>query len=183
MSTARVDPLRTVEAIASTRRRTLAARTRRVGGDPLQGQEPTAMTAQHREVTTPEDNLATARRYLAAVAGGAIGEELAAYYTPDVVQEEFPNRLVPNGARRGLAEMLEGAARGQQLMAAQTYDVDSALATGGQVALEVRWSGTLAIPLGSLPAGSVMRARIAIVLDFRDGKIAAQRNYDCYEPF
>jgi ketosteroid isomerase-like protein len=28
-----------------------------------------------------------------------------------------------------------------------------------------------------------MRAHIAAFLEFRDGKIVAQRNYDCYEPF
>jgi ketosteroid isomerase-like protein len=51
------------------------------------------------------------------------------------------------------------------------------------VALEVRWSGTLAVPVGSFPAGGEMRARFAVFLDFRDGKIVAQRNYDCFEPF
>jgi ketosteroid isomerase-like protein len=28
-----------------------------------------------------------------------------------------------------------------------------------------------------------MRAHIAAFLEFRDGRIVAQRNYDCYEPF
>ena len=36
-----------------------------------------------------------ARAYIAAVEGGATGDELAAFYHPDVVQHEFPNRLVP----------------------------------------------------------------------------------------
>ena len=41
----------------------------------------------------------------------------------------------------------------------------------------------LAIPLGTLPAGGEMRARFAVFLQFRDGKIVSQRNYDCFEPW
>ncbi|MEU5049278.1 hypothetical protein [Streptomyces sp. NPDC021096] len=55
------------------------------------------------------------------------------------------------------------------------------MAVGDQVALEVTWTGTLAVPLGDLPAGHVLRAHIAVFLEFREGKIRAQRNYDCYE--
>jgi len=134
-------------------------------------------------MTTEERNLATARDYLAAVENGATGEALAGWFTPDVVQEEFPNRLVPNGARRDLQAMLEGAVRGQTVMAGQRYEVLAAIASGERVALEVQWTGTLAIPLGSLPAGGQMRARFGVFLDFRDGRIAAQRNYDCFDPW
>jgi ketosteroid isomerase-like protein len=133
--------------------------------------------------TTEQANLETARAYLAAVEGGATGEALARWFTPDVVQEEFPNRLMPAGARRGLAELLDGAVRGQNVMSAQRYEVLSAIASRGRVALEVRWTGTLAIPLGSLPAGGEMRARFGVFLDFRGGRITAQRNDDCFDPF
>lgn len=46
-------------------------------------------------------NLATVRRYLAALERGVTGEALAAFFTPEVVQEELPNRLVELGAVRG----------------------------------------------------------------------------------
>jgi ketosteroid isomerase-like protein len=134
-------------------------------------------------MTLEQDNLATARRYLAAVENGATGAKLAPFFTPDVVQEEFPNRLVPNGARRDLAAILAGAERGHQVMAAQRYEVLDALAAGDAVALEVQWTGTLRVPLGSLPAGGAMRARFGVFLTFREGRIAAQRNYDCFEPW
>jgi ketosteroid isomerase-like protein len=136
-------------------------------------------------MTTEATNLETARAYLAAIGAGAgaTGEALARWFTPDVVQEEFPNRLVPAGARRGLREVLEGAERGQQVLSGQTYEVLTAMANGQRVALEVQWTGTLAIPLGSLGPGDAMRARFGVFLDFRDGRIAAQRNYDCFDPF
>lgn len=134
------------------------------------------MSAEH-------PHLSLARRYLAALEGGATGEALAAFFTPDVVQEEFPNRLVPQGARRGLAELLAGAERGQGVMAAQSFELLDALVSGDRVALEVRWTGTLAIPLGPLQPGGEMRARFAVFLEVRDGRIAAQRNYDCFDPW
>jgi ketosteroid isomerase-like protein len=132
---------------------------------------------------TEQANLKTAREYLVAIENGATGQALARWFTPDVVQEEFPNRLVPAGARRGLAELLEGAERGQKVLSGQRYEVLTAMASGDRVALEVQWTGTLAIPVGSLAAGDDMRARFAVFLDFRDGRIAAQRNYDCFDPF
>jgi ketosteroid isomerase-like protein len=130
-----------------------------------------------------DDRLTTARQYLAAIEQGATGDALAAFFAPDVVQEEFPNRLTPNGARRGLAEILEAAVRGRQVTTSQRYTVVNTIASGDQVALEVEWSATLAIPFGSIHAGGEMRARFAVFLEFRDGKIVRQRNYDCFEPF
>lgn len=123
------------------------------------------------------------RSYFAALEAGVVGDELAAFFTPDVVQEEFPNRLVPAGARRDLAALLEGAVKGQKVMREQRYQVLGAIESGNQVAVEVQWTGTLAIPLGTLPAGGEMRARFAVFIELRDGKIARQRNYDCFDPW
>jgi ketosteroid isomerase-like protein len=127
--------------------------------------------------------LELARRYFAALEGGATGEALAAFYAPDVVQEEFPNRQSPLGARRDLARILAAAARGQQVMAAQRFEVLQAVASGDRVVVEFRWAGTLAVPVGSLPAGYEMRGRFVVFMEFQDGRIVAQRNYDCFEPW
>lgn len=121
------------------------------------------------------------RAYFSALEAGATGASLATFYAPDVVQEEFPNRLNPSGARRDLAEILQGAERGQQLMAAQRYDILNLVAEGERVAVEFRWTGTLAVSVGSLTAGDELRGRCACFLEFRDGRIYRQRNYDCFE--
>ncbi len=128
-------------------------------------------------------NLDAARQYLAAIQRGATGDELAQFFTPDVTQEELPNRVVPDGKRRKLAGILEAAERGQKVLTGQRFEIRSAVATGERVILEVLWVGTLAIPFGTIPAGGEMRAHSAMFLEFRDGKIAAQRNYDCFEPW
>jgi hypothetical protein len=43
-------------------------------------------------------NLEIVRRYLASLESGAGEDEVAAFFAEGAVQEEFPNRLVPNGA-------------------------------------------------------------------------------------
>lgn len=68
-------------------------------------------------------------------------------------------------------------------MTRQLYEIRHALASGDHVALDVLWVCTLAISLGSIPAGGEMRAPFAVFIDFHDGKIGAQRNYDCFDPW
>jgi ketosteroid isomerase-like protein len=123
------------------------------------------------------------RDYLSAIEAGATGPALARFFTPDVVQEEFPNRLMPNGARRDLAAILEGAERGQKVLRRQTIQVHNVVSEGSTTVAELTWIGTLAVPIGTLAAGDEMKARFCIVLETEDGRIRAQRNYDCFDPF
>jgi len=129
-----------------------------------------------------DDLLRRAREYLEA-----IGREDALgplrFFADDVVQVEFPNRLLPNGATRDLAALRDAAERGRKVMTAQRFKVLNAIASGDQVAVEALWTGTLAVALGSIPAGGQMRARFAIFLTYRDGKIVRQHNYDCFDPW
>ena len=132
---------------------------------------------------TTTDNLAIARRYLEALESGADGKTLADFFTKDVVQEEFPNRLSPIGAHRDLSTLLEAARQGKKVMRAQRFEIRNSIVDGDNVALEVFWSGLLAVPVDTLPADSEMRAHISVWLEFRDGKIARQHNYDCFDPW
>ena len=131
----------------------------------------------------PSKNLETARRYLKAVEEFATGAALAAFFSPDVVHVQFPNRVVPHGSRCNLPEMVVASGRGKKEFARQRYEIRHEVANGDTVALEVFWEGTLAVPFDTLPAGEAMRAHFAVFLEFRGGKIVAQRNYDCYEPW
>ena len=140
-----------------------------------------ASTDQEAQATR---NLAIARQYLEALERRDDVEAIARLLHPALVQEEFPNQLNPRGAPSDRATMLERLARGRQVLTAERYEIVDALAAGERVALEVRWSGTLAVAFGEqLPAGSTMRARFAVFLEFRDGQVVAQRNYDCFEPW
>ncbi|MDP3493143.1 MAG: nuclear transport factor 2 family protein [Hyphomonadaceae bacterium] len=123
------------------------------------------------------------RAYIAAVEGGAVGDDLAAFYHPDAIQYEFPNRLTPGGAQRELPDILRGAESGARLMERQIYDVHTVTEVGDRVVLEYTWTGYPLTPVGSVRPGEAMRARICQVIEYEDGLIIRQRNYDCFEPF
>ena len=133
--------------------------------------------------TKTAGNLVTARDYLRAIEQGATGDALARFFTSDVVHELFPNKLAAQGGRSSLAQMLAAAEKGQQVLSSQHYEIQHEMESGNRVALEVLWTGTLALPVAGLQQGAQMRAHFAVFLEFRDGKIAAQRNYDCFDPW
>jgi ketosteroid isomerase-like protein len=130
----------------------------------------------------PSQNLSLARQYLKAIESGAGGDEMAHFFAPEIVVEIFPSTFFPKGSRSNLEGIRAAANRGKKVMSSQTYEVTNALATGDQVALEVIWTGTLAVPFQSIPADGQMRAHFAMFLLFKNGKIISQRNYDCYDP-
>lgn len=128
-------------------------------------------------------NVSVARQYLDAVASIESPDKVSEFYAPDVVIQEFPNRIAPNGRIRTSAQLREAYEQGQKLLQSQTYDIRNIVEAGDEVVMELEWTGTLAIPVMNLPAGSQMKAFVAMFLTFRDGKIVSQRNYDCYPPF
>lgn len=128
-------------------------------------------------------HLDTIREYFATIERGADFEEVAQFLSPDVVQREFSNRFVPEGATRGLADLRQAAERGGKVMQSQRYEILNAVSEGTRVALEVRWTGVLAVPVGKLAAGQTMRARFGVFFEFEGEKISQQHNYDCFDPF
>jgi ketosteroid isomerase-like protein len=121
-------------------------------------------------------------RYLAALERGVSGAELAEYFTADAREQGMPNPFSPRGDDRPLAEMLAASERGRQLFSAQRYELLSGVATAEWAAIEVLWTGTLAVAIDKLTVGSQLRARVALFFELRDGRIALVRHYDSYEP-
>jgi ketosteroid isomerase-like protein len=128
-------------------------------------------------------NASVARQYLKAVKSLGPLEDVAAFYAPDVVFQEFPNRIAPQGRIRIAGDLSAAYQKGLQLLRSQTYAVQRIIEAGDEVAVDLERTGVFAIPVMSLPAGSEMKAFVAMFLTFRDGKIISQRNYDCYSPF
>jgi predicted ester cyclase len=124
-------------------------------------------------------NIESIRNYLRAIESGVGRDAWGVLRAWSGIYN--PNLLLPKGNRHELAGALEGAERGRKLMAGQKYLITHEMAEGEQVALEVEWKGTLAVPFGTLPAGSQMKAYCAMFLEFKEGKIVGQRNYDCFE--
>lgn len=109
--------------------------------------------------------------------------ELIDFYHPEIEQTEYPNAVTKNTARRTLNDLKTTSEKGSNLLSEEKYEVKNLLSVGDTVVLECIWRGTLAIPVGNIPAGGQMTAYFAQVFEFRDGKIYRQRNYDCFEPF
>jgi len=120
------------------------------------------------------------RAYLKAIENR---DDSLAFFTEDAVQEEFPNALVPAGARRTIADLREANARGRGVLTSETYEIVTLVETGDVVACEVLWRGVLAVPLRTLKPGDAMKARFAVFFEFKDDRIRRQRNYDCFDPF
>jgi ketosteroid isomerase-like protein len=133
--------------------------------------------------TTEAANLATIRAYLEALQDGAVGDALSRFFTSDAEQVELPNRLNPTGGVSDLPTLLRRAEQGKRLLRSQHYEVRSEIAHFDRAAIEAAWTGVLAVPLGSLPAGAAMKAHFAMFFELRDGRIRSQRNYDCFEPW
>jgi len=128
-------------------------------------------------------NVDLVRRYFTLLESDDPAADPSVFFAPDVEQIEWPNRLVPNGARRDLAALREGRARGRHVICNQRFAIENVVAVGDEVALEVAWSGQLLVPLGALNVGDHLRAHFAVFIEVRDGKIVKQRNYDCFDPF
>jgi ketosteroid isomerase-like protein len=127
-------------------------------------------------------NVATVRNYLAALERGEAGDKLREFFTEDVRQVEMPNQLNSRGQESDLERIIERSLQGLQLLRHQKYEVVSAVAQEDRIAVEARWTGTLAVPFGKMEPGAEMRASFAMFFLFREGKIAIQRNYDCFDP-
>jgi len=124
--------------------------------------------------------LDTIRAYFAAIERG--DPAALDFYADGVEQIEHPNAIKPRGDRRAVAQMRADFDKGRGLLARQHYDIRSAIVSGEEVAVQVLWTGELAVPLGALKPGDEMRVHSSIIFRIRDGKIVAQENYDCVEP-
>jgi ketosteroid isomerase-like protein len=128
-------------------------------------------------------NIQLVRTYLSALEAGEAGDTLRRFFTEDVRQIEMPNRLNSGGQESDLEHILQRSHQGLKVLQRQQYEIISEMAQDDRVAIEARWSGVLAIALGTLPSGAEMKASFAIFFRFRDGRIALQRNYDCFDPW
>ena len=131
---------------------------------------------------TDHDRVKAARGLLRAIEQGDT-RSLLASYAENEVQVEHPNRLKPKGDRRGPAKMAEDLARGKQLLAEEHCEVIEAVATGDNVAMQLNWTGVLAVPVGTLKAGETMTCESAVFLRFQGDRIVEQHNHDCFPPF
>ena len=127
-------------------------------------------------------NLEKVRRYLKAIEDGGFAA-IRELFTSDASVVQFPNRIYPQGLTASVSQMAEAFEKGRKLLASQSYKIKNELANGDSVAVEVLWTGKLAVSFGSMAAGSEMRAHSAMFFEFKGNKIVSQKNYDCFVPW
>jgi ketosteroid isomerase-like protein len=130
-----------------------------------------------------EANIQTVRDLLCALQSGEAGDALRRFFTSDIRQVELPNQLNRNGQESNLEGILQRSQQGLKVLQRQEYEIVSTLAHDDRVAVEARWTGVLAVALGSMRIGTEMKASFAMFFLFRDGRIAVQKNYDCFDPW
>ena len=111
-----------------------------------------------------------------------VGRELD-WYTPDALQIEWPNKLVPDGATRDIEQLREAGERGRAIVERQSYEVTNLVVDGNRVAVEAVFRATFKLDLPGLPKGEVMTANFAMFFEMKDGRIHRHRSYDCFQPW
>lgn len=110
-------------------------------------------------------------------------EEILRFYHRDIEQIEFPNTLTTNKAVRSFEDLKLASEKGKTVLQKEELEIIKSYSFQNTVIIEAVWTGTLAIPIGNIPAGGQMKAYFAQFYEFEDNKIIRQRNYDCFEPF
>src|SRR5262245_28643592 len=136
--------------------------------------------SRRSEMAAESENVQRVREYLEAIEQGG---DAGRFLHPEAGLEQLPSRLYPTGARVDVRGAQEAAEKGKKILRSQRFQVRSAVAQGDRVAMEVDWRGTLAVPMGQLQPGAELHAQFGMFVQLRDGRILAQRNYDCYDPF
>ncbi|SFK63305.1 Ketosteroid isomerase-related protein [Pseudovibrio ascidiaceicola] len=128
------------------------------------------------------ENLASAKRFLKTLEEFDI-EALKSLFTEDAEQSELPNQLKAQGDHRKIDQLAADFERSRHILRKQRYQITNELASDDRVMLEFIWEGELAIAIGKLSPGDIMRSHSVVCMDFKGGLIHRQRNYDCFEAF
>jgi hypothetical protein len=144
------------------------------------------MSSTMSQPVAPDDptaaNVAVVRCFLEAFDGRWPNrDELSSLVAADVSVVERPNLVNPAGSTRTAAELREGVEAGSRLLAWQSYDVRDHVACGEWVVSRFRWTGELAVDVGSWRAGTRLAAWCVGHYRLRDGLIVSIEQHDCYE--
>jgi len=85
-------------------------------------------------------HVAFLERYLRAIETFAPPDVVRGFFAPDVLQEEFPNKLFASGRRHDLAAMLAASEKGATLLSSQRYVLKKSVSEGDDVAAEIEWT-------------------------------------------
>ncbi len=126
------------------------------------------------------DILTIAKNYVKAIKAN---KDLPLFFHPDVIQIELPNRLNPKGVISNFQQIVERAEKSRKLLKMQNYEIENEIVKDDTVVLQIKWTGILTVSMGTLGAGKTMKGHFAMFLQFTNGKIIRQTNYNCFDDF
>ena len=129
-----------------------------------------------------EEKLAIIYRYFQLLESfSADPVEFASIFHPDIIQTAYPNQLSNEIKQRSFDIMLESMVTNRIILKSQHFSVLKVVDAGNTLVVEAKWTGEIGVDAGQFRRGQIMKAFICTIIEFRDGKIYRQRNYDCYE--
>ncbi|MBV8254804.1 MAG: nuclear transport factor 2 family protein [Chitinophaga sp.] len=129
-----------------------------------------------------DEKLAVVYRYFQLLENFSVdAAEFAGIFHPNIIQTEYPNQMSNDIKQRNFDIILESMATTRLILKSQHYSVLKAIENGNTLVVEAKWTGEIGVDAGKFRRGQVMKAFICSIIEFRDGKIYRQRNYDCYE--
>ena len=129
------------------------------------------------------DILTIAKNYLKALKAGKSGKELAIFFHPDVIQTELPNKLNPKGVTNDLHQILDRVEKSKKLLKTQNFEIYEAVVNEDTVVMQITWTGVVATSVGTISTGQTMKGYFAMFLQFQNGQIIKQTNYNCFDDF
>ena len=83
-----------------------------------------------------DDLVLRAKAFVNSVEAGEPPAAIEAFYHPDIVQEEYPNLLLPNGAVRRFDDLRAANEKARSILRSQRFEIINAVRSGDHVALE-----------------------------------------------
>jgi ketosteroid isomerase-like protein len=115
---------------------------------------------------------AIVRAYLAAIESSDL-DAVDAFFHPEIVVTEHPNKLNPTGKSYDRGALRAAGERGKAGLASQRYVIRGIVAAGNRVCAQTEW-------IGVTKTGTEIRAHICSVFDLVESKIWRQEQYDCF---
>jgi ketosteroid isomerase-like protein len=109
-------------------------------------------------------------------------KDFEAILDPEFTQKEFPSPANPKGLQLNAAELLKRIGELRKQLTAQHFEITNQFESDNQVAVEVLWTGLLAMDQGPFKKGKNIKSNLCMVFEFRGEKILLQRIYDSHEP-
>lgn len=123
-----------------------------------------------------EENKRAVLRCVALFNRGTL-EWLDECYSRELRWVELPKPGTPRGQEGGYNEYRASAERILRLFPDRRLEVKGCVAAGDQVALQLKWRGTLAQPLAGHAAGKAVEVGVASFFTLKDGWIVDQVDY------